>query len=290
MTSTIGRIPAMPIVQPAMSGSAQGSALGGAAARPALAASVPGPAALQPSLAPPTVLPAASASASPAARQERLPERGLPHLPGLPAPPFAAARAGAQPQSPDHAGPQKLDGLAIRLLHLLALKPEGGDGTTAQPEARETEEGPRRSAETVRGSRPHLEREGEDGPLEWRQTWVPLPAEAGASPLQILRRDGGNRSGEAAGLGQRFVLTLTLSQLGPLQLDGVVERGQQRFDLILRAEKALPGAVRKGVQQMFETALDILGTRGRLAFEVSQGLDAAARPRDRSAAGAGIVV
>ncbi len=55
-------------------------------------------------------------------------------------------------------------------------------------------------------------------------------------------------------------------------------------------QHALPSAVRTGVQEMFAAALDILGTRGRLAFEVSQGIEAAARPRDRTAAGAGIVV
>lgn len=287
MTSTIGRIPVMPIVQPAMNGGALGNPPGGAAARSALAPLLPGPA-LPPCLDPPPVLPTASASALQAVRQERPRGREVPNLPSPP-PSFAAARAGAEPQSPDQAGPRKLDGLAIRLLHLLSVQQESGDGTTAPIPTRETEE-TRRSAETLRESRPHSERESEDGPLEWRQTWVPLPAEAGASPMQILRRDGGGRPDESGGLGQRFVLTLTFSRLGPLQLDGVLERGQQRFDLILRAERALPGAVRKGVQQMFETALGILGTRGRLAFEVSQGLEAARRPRDESTAGAGIVV
>jgi hypothetical protein len=85
--------------------------------------------------------------------------------------------------------------------------------------------------------------------------------------------DGADDGGERGG--RRFAVTLELSRLGPVQLDGAVRRGEpsgasgagrRHLALTVRTGVALPPALRTGLAETFTAALDAAGFTGALAF------------------------
>jgi hypothetical protein len=105
---------------------------------------------------------------------------------------------------------------------------------------------------------------------DWRA--VPLPIYDGRTLTQIMlfARHHENQQDEDSGrdLGTRFILDVELSVTGPVQLDGLVQRGH--FDLIVRAHTPLPAEIRHGVGDIFQAGLKATLCRGTIAFQVSQ--------------------
>ena len=58
----------------------------------------------------------------------------------------------------------------------------------------------------------------------------------------------------------RFLIDLTLSRIGELQLDGLVR--PRRFDLILRTHMPLPPEMRQEIGKLFQNSLETLGMTG----------------------------
>jgi hypothetical protein len=67
--------------------------------------------------------------------------------------------------------------------------------------------------------------------------------------------------------GTRFVVDVDLSQLGRMQLDGHIQDGSKRFDLIIRSDQRLPDEVQIGIRTIFEEATKTSGTTGGLGFQ-----------------------
>ncbi len=90
--------------------------------------------------------------------------------------------------------------------------------------------------------------------------------EAAVQPIRLYvrQRGDGASGGRADEHGQRFVLDLDMSRLGPLQLDGLVRRG--RFDLVLRSHQTFTPAMQTDIAAIFHAALDASGFAGDLAF------------------------
>lgn len=203
--------------------------------------------------------------------------------PAMPAKLISDAEAEASPAI------RKLDGFAIRILDALSRQVrEEAASERATPTAR-TVEAPLQPMERDDGTRPASRQESESGLVEWRQAWIALPPAVTPLPLHLHWRERGEEA-RSNGLGRRFVISVRLTRLGALELDGLLSAGGDRFDLIVRSAAVLPPAVRAGVRQMFETALGILAARGGLAFE-AEGSQATAPSRcDHSAGAAGLVV
>ncbi|MBT6095245.1 MAG: hypothetical protein HOH04_10205 [Rhodospirillaceae bacterium] len=100
--------------------------------------------------------------------------------------------------------------------------------------------------------------------------------------LLIRRReeDEDDEDDPRKGPGIRFVVDLNLSRLGRLQLDGFVQDGTKRFDLIVRSDTRLPDTVQNGIRDIFEGAIETTGVTGGLAFQAAPanfvGIDAPA--------------
>lgn len=105
---------------------------------------------------------------------------------------------------------------------------------------------------------------------DWRL--LPMPFFDGQQIQQLrlfLRRDSGGGAGGGEGEeATRFVLEVSLTRLGDLQLDGLV-RGK-RFDLILRTREGLPDAMRGDILQIFQDANEAAGYKGALTFQASR--------------------
>ena len=106
-------------------------------------------------------------------------------------------------------------------------------------------------------------------PGEWRPMPLPFFDGKGLQQIWMFTRqqqseDGDDEDGDQ-NPGTRFVIELNLSEMGGLQLDGLVQ--EKRFDLILRSRQELPQSVRRDLSQIMETSLGSTGYDGSLVFE-----------------------
>ena len=111
--------------------------------------------------------------------------------------------------------------------------------------------------------------------LEWRPHMLPVQTETGVQALFMLVRHAfdqeDNRNGNAPGTDDkerkkvtRFILDLSFSNLGPLQVDGMIR--SRRFDLILHSTEPLGNNAADDIEKLFRTALDRNGFTGDCSF------------------------
>lgn len=105
---------------------------------------------------------------------------------------------------------------------------------------------------------------------EWRCHTLPFLHGGAVDPIRLYVRDGGDEQRRAAGNAvndQRFVLDFALSNLGRLQLDGLVRREEKLFDLIIRTGEPLPDTARRDIMGIFTSASELAGTKGVVSFQ-----------------------
>lgn len=132
---------------------------------------------------------------------------------------------------------------------------------------------------------------------EWRTLTLPLLVGVAIEPIRLFMRrpapsdeeeaQGGKAQGRG---GDRFVVDVTLSRFGRLQLDGFLHRPARRFDMILRCERPLPDSARNDITGIFTTCCAGLGLAGAILFHIGDDFvepDAASGP---PVAPAGLVV
>jgi len=108
---------------------------------------------------------------------------------------------------------------------------------------------------------------------DWRLSLVPLWTGQQLEQLRLYHRGGGGQDDEnGEDEGTRFVLDVELSNLGHMQIDGLMKSSKSRLDLILRTEQPLPDVMRADIQDIAEAAEDVLGLSTAITFQ--------ARPED----------
>ncbi|MFN3076324.1 MAG: hypothetical protein ABT940_05500 [Alphaproteobacteria bacterium] len=70
--------------------------------------------------------------------------------------------------------------------------------------------------------------------------------------------------------GTRFLVDVTLSRLGGVQLDGLLRRGDQRFDLIVRSRTPLSSEIQREMAGLFGNSARAMNLVGTLAFQVAE--------------------
>lgn len=121
---------------------------------------------------------------------------------------------------------------------------------------------------------------GEPVPTGWRS--VPLPFFDGRDIVPIVvfvqrqappPDDAGDENEQkkqrGAKGGSRFIVELTLSELGPLQIDGFAQGA--RIDTVLRSRRALPVETRDALAARYAEVLAAAGLSGALGFQLQQG-------------------
>lgn len=85
----------------------------------------------------------------------------------------------------------------------------------------------------------------------------------------FVRGDDNDDKARKDAAGTRFILEVSMSQLGEIQLDGLVRKtdGRTQFDLILRSEHPLPDAMQHDIQQLFSAGAEATGYTGSLRFQ-----------------------
>ena len=108
-------------------------------------------------------------------------------------------------------------------------------------------------------------------PNDWRAIPVPM-ANGGAIEqihlyLQRRQDDEEDEEDPRQGPGTRFVVDLDLTRMGHLQLDGFVQDGTKRFDLIVRTDARLPDKVQNDIRTIFTEVNEATGITGGLVFQ-----------------------
>lgn len=111
----------------------------------------------------------------------------------------------------------------------------------------------------------------EPTPDGWRGMPIPLGTPDHVSRAQLHVRhstdqeDDGQGAGDDRARAQRFLLDLRFSNLGPMQLDGMVWPG--RFDLMIRTRTLLPSDMRQAIGTLFRESLETVGFAGTIGFQ-----------------------
>ncbi len=111
-------------------------------------------------------------------------------------------------------------------------------------------------------------------PGNWRSISIPLRYDEQISQLQFYVRqqhDQDQKEKDQGGGGKpatRFILNLSLSRMGAMQLDGFIQK--QNFDIILRTEDKLPFDMRQELMKRFAQGLDQVQMQGSISFQTRQ--------------------
>lgn len=110
---------------------------------------------------------------------------------------------------------------------------------------------------------------------QWNALPIPLffGGEVHAAKLFIYKEPPDeSKTASGRGHGQRFILEVEMSELGPLQFDGFVrslERGKS-FDLMVRSNEPLSSDISNGIRDIFSNSMEATRMRGQVVFQPGQ--------------------
>lgn len=120
---------------------------------------------------------------------------------------------------------------------------------------------------------------GAETTTEWRSFMIPLDARASDMPMIAAlfaqphkidpdQDSDAETANEDSDDSQRFIIEATFSELGAMQLEGLIRKKQ--FDLTLWSERGLPRPLTDDLTVLFITALESNGFKGRLGFKAEE--------------------
>ena len=92
----------------------------------------------------------------------------------------------------------------------------------------------------------------------WQAAFLPVYHNGDWQQARMfLKKEPDNAENEAGGV--RFIMEIDLSNLGPMQFDGLIrKRGKTpSFDLIIRSQNALSSADRQNIRDIYQSSSDI---------------------------------
>jgi hypothetical protein len=105
---------------------------------------------------------------------------------------------------------------------------------------------------------------------EWRATAVPFLNGSEIEQIYLYtQRHNREDDPDKDKADTRFVVDVTLTNLGRLQLDGFLHQGRKHFDLIFRSETPLPGTMPENIRTIFINAGEITGMQGGISFQAA---------------------
>ena len=111
----------------------------------------------------------------------------------------------------------------------------------------------------------------ENQPNDWRTALVPFFTGSGFEQVQMHMRGQKDQEGpDGEEDTSRFIIDVELSQLGRVQLDGLVKSKGKKFDLIVRTEAPLPAVMRKEINHIFADFTEVTGVNGAIVFQADK--------------------
>ncbi len=111
--------------------------------------------------------------------------------------------------------------------------------------------------------------QSDNGGQDWKTLNFPFFDGSNLRQVRLFHRS--HRDGEqeeADADGSRFVIELSLTKTGPIQLDGIFS--PSKFDLVLRSEAEIPAKMKNDIIALFTENMEISGLTGQLVFAAVQ--------------------
>lgn len=106
---------------------------------------------------------------------------------------------------------------------------------------------------------------------QWQALFFPVMVDKQLEHAQMFIKPD-EQQAKGGGKGTRFIVELELSNLGPMQMDGLVKKRDSRthFDLVIRTMQELPDAMRGDIIGIFDNAQQATGLGGSINFRLVQ--------------------
>ncbi len=107
------------------------------------------------------------------------------------------------------------------------------------------------------------------GDGEWQVVTLPFAHGADIDPIHLYVHRPGDDEDKDGGGGQdqHFILDVRMSQLGRIQFDGLVQRDNKRFDLIVRTAEPLGTEICRDIAGIFAECGQLTGVKGSVGFQ-----------------------
>ena len=107
---------------------------------------------------------------------------------------------------------------------------------------------------------------------QWQSLFFPVAVATEVHQLRAFIKRDKKKDSENKPTGEedtRFVLEMDLSQLGNLQMDGLVQRKPDslRFDLIVRSHEPLPEHLVQDIEDIYYSTSEVTNYSGRISFQ-----------------------
>ena len=125
---------------------------------------------------------------------------------------------------------------------------------------------------------------------DWRIFMIPFLNSGQMEQIRLFTRSQAEDDETEHGPGTRFVVDVTLSKLGHIQLDGLVDTSHRRMDMVVRSDTHLPPDMRNDIRHLYEMSGDITGFRGGVGFQAQPANFIAVAPPAPAKGGVGLIV
>ncbi|MAN79322.1 MAG: hypothetical protein CMM77_01055 [Rhodospirillaceae bacterium] len=126
---------------------------------------------------------------------------------------------------------------------------------------------------------------------DWRIFMIPFLNSGQLEQIRLFTRaQTEDEDDEASGPGTRFVVDVTLSKLGHIQLDGLVDTAHRRMDMVVRTDSHLPPDMRNDIRHLYEVSSEITGYKGGVGFQAQPANFIDIEPPAPAKGGVGLVV
>lgn len=106
---------------------------------------------------------------------------------------------------------------------------------------------------------------------EWRGTHIPYLEQDKLRQFSFYVHEDGHKKqkkDDPDAWARRFLIDVSLSRLGPVQVDGLVHK--RKLDLIVRTDNALPDDLRQDLRQVFHKSMEDIQYAGSLIFQIGK--------------------
>ena len=107
----------------------------------------------------------------------------------------------------------------------------------------------------------------ESSSSDWRTVLIPLLGGMGLENFQLSLRGGKRSAEEGKEEDARFIVDVSLSELGRVQLDGLVKSEKNLFDLYVRSHSPFPKSMKRDINEIFSDFVEVSGVSGNLVFQ-----------------------
>ena len=108
-------------------------------------------------------------------------------------------------------------------------------------------------------------------PTQWAALAIPMlfGQEIHQLKLYVSRDPEDGSTAKPQKEGQRFILEVSLSELGPMQFDGFVRKSDRRrsFDLMVRSASPLEEGLSQTIRELFHSSMEGAGMNGQVIFQ-----------------------